>query len=167
METARKDIFWTMRPHKRVWWLVSLYASTSKYNTDNPQYWFFCEIFYTLSTAALKISIGLFLLRIAINRMHIWIIRWIMILNVVFAVPYCLLCTFQCNPVSFWWDLNPNHHGKCISPDVIMILTYVVSVLNSVADWTFGLLPFFMVRKLQMKKQTKVLVISILGFAAL
>jgi len=48
-----------------------------------------------------------------------------------------------------------------------MILTYVVSVLNSVADWTFGLLPFFIVRKLQMKKQTKVLVVSILGFAAL
>jgi hypothetical protein len=131
------------------------------------QYWFFCEIFYTLSTAALKISIGLFLLRIAVDRIHIWIIRWIMILNVLFAVPYCLLVTFQCRPISFWWDLNPDHHGKCISPDVIMILTYVVSVLNSMADWTFGLLPFFIVRKLQMKKQTKILVISILAFAGL
>ncbi|KAG9945081.1 integral membrane protein, partial [Aureobasidium melanogenum] len=130
-------------------------------------YWFFCEVFYTLATAALKISIGLFLLRIAVDRTHIWIIRWIMIFNVLFGVPYCLLITFQCKPVSFWWDLNPDHHGKCISPKVIVINTYIISVLNSVADWTFGILPFFIVRKLQMKRQTKIMVASILGFAAL
>ncbi|KAI5199393.1 hypothetical protein E4T39_06271 [Aureobasidium subglaciale] len=130
-------------------------------------YWFFCEISYTLATATLKISIGLFLLRIAVVKTHIWIIRWIMIFNVVFAVPYCLLVTFQCRPISFWWDLNPEHHGKCLSPKVIVINTYIISVLNSVADWTFGILPFFIVRKLQMKRQTKVLVASILGFAAL
>ncbi|KAG9593766.1 hypothetical protein KCU77_g6690, partial [Aureobasidium melanogenum] len=70
-------------------------------------YWFFCEISYTLATATLKISIGLFLLRIAVDRTHIWIIRWIMIFNVLFGVPYCLLVTFQCKPVSFWWDLDP------------------------------------------------------------
>ncbi|KAH0046195.1 hypothetical protein KCU80_g80, partial [Aureobasidium melanogenum] len=75
---------------------------------------------------------------------HIWIIRWIMIFNVLFGVPYCLLVTFQCKPVSFWWDLDPNHHGKCISPKVIVINT-----------------------KLQMKRQTKIMVASILGFAAL
>ncbi|KAI4724931.1 hypothetical protein E4T49_07330 [Aureobasidium sp. EXF-10728] len=130
-------------------------------------YWFFCEITYTLATATLKISIGLFLLRIAVDRMHIWIIRWIMIFNVFFGVPYCLLVTFQCKPISFWWDLNPEHHGHCLSPKVIVINTYIISVLNSVADWTFGILPFFIVRKLQMKRQTKVLVASILGFAAL
>ncbi|KAH0346183.1 integral membrane protein, partial [Aureobasidium melanogenum] len=130
-------------------------------------YWFFCEISYTLATATLKISIGLFLLRIAVDRTHIWIIRWIMIFNVLFGVPYCLLVTFQCKPVSFWWDLDPNHHGKCISPKVIVINTYIISVLNSVADWTFGILPFFIVRKLQMKRQTKIMVASILGFAAL
>ncbi|KAI5200443.1 hypothetical protein AUEXF2481DRAFT_43929 [Aureobasidium subglaciale EXF-2481] len=130
-------------------------------------YWFFCEISYTLATATLKISIGLFLLRIAVVKTHIWIIRWIMIFNVVFAVPYCLLVTFQCRPISFWWDLHPEHHGKCLSPKVIVINTYIISVLNSVADWTFGILPFFIVRKLQMKRQTKVLVASILGFAAL
>ncbi|KAH0437078.1 hypothetical protein KCU90_g3956, partial [Aureobasidium melanogenum] len=107
-------------------------------------YWFFCEISYTLATATLKISIGLFLLRIAVDRTHIWIIRWIMIFNVLFGVPYCLLVTFQCKPVSFWWDLDPNHHGKCISPKVIVINT-----------------------KLQMKRQTKIMVASILGFAAL
>ncbi|THX69727.1 hypothetical protein D6C97_10359 [Aureobasidium pullulans] len=140
-------------------------------NDDDAQtalmYWFFCEISYTLATATLKISIGLFLLRIAVVRTHIWIIRWIMIFNVIFAVPYCLLVTFQCRPISFWWDLHPDHHGKCLSPTVIVINTYIISVLNSVADWTFGVLPFFIVRKLQMKRQTKVLVASILGFAAL
>ena len=44
--------------------------------------------------------------------------------------------------------------------------SYVVSALNSVADWVFGLLPIFMVKDLQMHRHQKVVVAVILGFAA-
>lgn len=131
------------------------------------RFWFFCEIFYTLSTSLLKVAIGFFLLRITINPIHVWIIRLIMLASVVLGVAYCCVCLFQCHPISYWWDLNPNHHGTCISASFVADTTYVVSALNAVADWVFGTLPIFIVKDLQMKTSSKVIVATILGFAAL
>lgn len=130
------------------------------------RYWFFCEIFYTLSTSVLKISIGFFLLRIAINPIQVWIIRILMVCSAVLGVTYCCVVIFQCNPVSFWWDLNPNHTGKCLSASLVTDLTYVVSALNSTADWTFGSLPIFIVKDLKMKRSAKVIVSVIIALAA-
>ena len=131
------------------------------------EYWFFCEIFYTLATTALKISIGLFLLRITVDRTHVWIIRGIMYSCVVVAITWCFIVVFQCHPVSFWWTLDPNIQGSCLSPSLVVDALYVISALNSIADWVFGILPIFIVRNLQMKTSVKVIVASILGFAAM
>lgn len=130
------------------------------------QYWFFCELFYTLATSMLKIAIGLFFLRIANNKWHILIIKAIMYCSAVLGVTYFCIVLFQCHPISFWWDLDPNHHGHCLSASVMADASYVVSALNSVADWVFGLLPIFIVKDLQMHHHQKVVVAFILGFAA-
>ncbi|KAH0362214.1 integral membrane protein, partial [Aureobasidium melanogenum] len=129
-------------------------------------YWFFCELFYTLATTMLKFAIGLFFLRIAVNKWHILIIKTIMVCSAVFGLAYFFIVLFQCHPISFWWDLNPNHHGHCMSALVFSTAGYVVSALNGVADWTFGLLPIFIVKDLQMHHHQKVVVAVILGFAA-
>lgn len=131
------------------------------------RFWFFCEVFYTISTSIFKIAVGLFLLRITIVPLHIWIIRFIMAVAAFVGVAYTLLVLFQCRPMSFWWDLNPNHHGTCLSASLVMYFTYCVSALNSVADWTFGLLPIFVVKDLQMKRRVKVIVSGIIGLAAM
>lgn len=131
------------------------------------RYWFFCEIFYTISTSIFKMAVGLFLLRITIVRLHIWIIRFIMAVTAVVGITYTLLVLFQCKPISYWWDLNPDHTGTCLSASLVMYFTYVVSVLNSIADWTFGLLPIFVVKDLQMKRRVKVIVSGIIGLAAM
>lgn len=130
------------------------------------RYWFFCELFYTLSTSALKIAIGYFLLRIAVKPLHVWTIRLIMICSATFGSAYFLIVLFQCKPISYWWDLDPNHNGKCLSPSLMTDTTYVISALNSVADWVFGLLPVFIIKDLQMKRSIKIIVTTILGFAA-
>ncbi|KUL89153.1 hypothetical protein ZTR_05984 [Talaromyces verruculosus] len=44
---------------------------------------------------------------------------------------------------------------------------YTASIVNAVADWTFGLLPIFIVRELNMSLRTKVAVSCILSFAAI
>lgn len=131
------------------------------------RYWFFCEIFYTLATSVLKIAIGFFLLRITIIPFHVWTIRLIMIASALLGVAYCLVVILQCQPVSYWWDLNPDHHGTCLSASLVTDATYVVSALNSAADWIFGVLPIFIVKDLQMKTSVKVIVCSIIGFAAM
>lgn len=130
------------------------------------QFWYFCEIFYVLSTAALKVAIGLFLLRVASQRMHVMIIWAIMILASVFGGAFFFVIVFQCWPISDWWDLNPAHKN-CINPDIIIGLTYGVSALNVIADWTLGILPIFIVKDLQMSHRQKRLVSVILAFAAL
>jgi len=114
----------------------------------------------------LKIAIGLFFLRIANNRVHIFIIKSIMYISAVLGVTYFSIVLFQCHPISFWWDLNPDHHGRCLSASVMADTSYVVSALNSVADWVFGILPIFIVKDLQMHRHQKAVVAVILGFAA-
>jgi len=131
------------------------------------RYWFFCEISFTLATSMLKIAIGLFLLRITVDRTHIWIIRIIMIGSIVTGFIYTFILLFQCQPISYWWTLSPDAKGKCVSPSLEVVVFYVVSALNSLADWTFGILPFFIVKDLQMKKSLKAVVATILGFAAM
>jgi hypothetical protein len=131
------------------------------------RYWFFCEVSYPLATSVLKIAVGFFLLRITINPIHVWIIRIIMVASGVLGIGCTGLVIFQCKPISFWWDLNPNHTGTCISAALVTNFTYVVSALNSFADWTFGTLPIFIVKDLQMKKRMKILVASVIAFAAM
>lgn len=131
------------------------------------RYWFFCEIFYTLSTSLLKIAVGFFLLRITIVPMHIWIIRFIMVVSAILGLAYTTLVIFQCKPISYWWDLDPNHTGTCLSSTMVTNFTYLVSALNSVADWTFGILPIFIVKDLQMKRRVKVVVVSVIALAAM
>lgn len=130
-------------------------------------FWFFCEIFYTLSTCMLKIAVGFFLLRITIVPIHLWIIRMIMAVSAVVGVAYTSVVIFQCKPVSFWWDLNPNHTGKCLSSTLVMNFTFVVSGLNAFADWTFALLPVLIVKGLQMKLRMKIVVASVIALAAM
>jgi hypothetical protein len=130
-------------------------------------FWFFCEIFYTLSTCMLKIAVGFFLLRITVVQMQIWIIRFIMIVSAVVGVAYTSVVIFQCKPISFWWDLDPNHTGTCLSGTLVMNFTFVVSGLNAFADWVFAILPVLIVKDLHMKKRMKVIVASVIALAAM
>ncbi|KAF2797316.1 hypothetical protein K505DRAFT_269741 [Melanomma pulvis-pyrius CBS 109.77] len=131
------------------------------------RFWFFCEIFYTISTSVLKISVGFFLLRITIILIHVWIIRIIMAITAVVGTTYTFVVLFQCKPISYWWDLNPAHTGTCLSPSLVTNFTFVVSALNSFADWTFAILPILIVKDLQMKRRVKVIVSSVIALAAI
>ena len=129
------------------------------------QYWLFCEIFYVLTTSLLKVSIGYFLLRVATNKLHVWIVRTVMVLTVLFGPILFFVFLFQCKPVSAFWSLDP-HDGKCLNSTVLVALVFAISGLNVVADWTFGLLPFWIVKDLQIPVRQKRLVIGLLAFAA-
>jgi hypothetical protein len=43
----------------------------------------------------------------------------------------------------------------------------IASVINCGGDWVFGILPLFVVRSLNMPHRTRLLVMSLLGFAAI
>ncbi|KAI9685062.1 MAG: hypothetical protein M1822_005454 [Bathelium mastoideum] len=132
------------------------------------KFWWFCELFYILSSCFLKIAIGQFLLRIAVAKVHRWIIRLVMISTGVFGTFYFLLAVFQCHPPSQWWaNLKPNSGPDCLSPSAMVSATYTAGALNTIADWTLGILPIFIVWNLSINRRVKVIVAGILGFAAL
>jgi hypothetical protein len=134
--------------------------------TKNIQFWFNCELFYILSCSVLKIAIGVFLLRVAVKKPHVWIIKILNVGSALFGTGYFFVALFQCNPVSAWWMKGPSS-DSCIDPKIITGATYAASVINAGADWTFGILPIFIVWDLEMARRQKFLVAGILAFAAM
>ncbi|KAJ9641034.1 hypothetical protein H2199_005702 [Coniosporium tulheliwenetii] len=128
--------------------------------------WWFCEIFYVLASTWLKQAVGVFLLRVAAKKTHILILRAMMIASAFFGTLYFLVVLLQCRPISTFWDDSPGA-DKCIPSRIIIGLTYTAGCLNAIADWTFGILPIFIVRDLPMSKKAKILVAGLLAFAAI
>ena len=87
---------------------------------------------------------------------------------------FMFLMLFQCKPLSFFWTRMANHpvvniegEGSCINMEIIVIMTYIYSAFAAFCDFTVGILPIFVVRKLHMKRQTKMAVVGILGMACM
>jgi hypothetical protein len=131
-----------------------------------PQFWYFCELFYILSSFMLKIALGIFLLRIALKKVHIWIIRLVMLGTLIFGTGYFFLALFQCTPISQFWTVSPDS-PRCINSKILTITTYAASGVIAFADWTFGILPIFIVWDLKMARKAKFMVAGILAFAAM
>lgn len=139
---------------------------TTYHTLTLPQFWYLCELLYVLSNCTLKIALGIFYLRIAMKTWHVWSIRILMIGTVVFGTVYFFLVMLQCLPISEFW-LNHPASSKCIPQAATTGITYALGAVNAFADWSFGILPFFIVWDLQMNIRTKMLVAGILAFAAI
>ncbi|KAF2110656.1 hypothetical protein BDV96DRAFT_615180 [Lophiotrema nucula] len=129
-------------------------------------FWYLCELLYVLSSCGLKISLGIFYLRVAMQRWQTWVIKLLMVGTVLFGATYFLLVLLQCIPVSEFWKNHPAS-SKCIPKAPTLGITYALAAVNASADWVFGTLPFFIVWDLQMNLKTKLLVAGILTFAAI
>ncbi|KAL6809507.1 hypothetical protein V8C40DRAFT_259173 [Trichoderma camerunense] len=127
------------------------------------KYWYFCYIWYCVTMILTKISIGYFLLRITVERIHTWIIGSVMLVTVVTGIVFFFVTMLQCAPVSYFWDKTGN--GSCINIDVIIILTYIYSACSVICDFTFALLPIVLIMQLQMNSRTKIALIPIMLMA--
>lgn len=50
-----------------------------------------------------KMSIGFFLLRITVKKVHIYIVYCAMFFSVMAGIAFFLVTLLQCTPVSFFW----------------------------------------------------------------
>lgn len=112
-----------------------------------------------------KISIGCFLLRIVQRRPHRWIIYITMIASTISGALFFFAALFQCWPVSFVW--NKAQPGHCFNMDIIVAITYTYSVFSILTDFTFTILPLFLVSRLMMDPKTKAALVPILSLACL
>jgi hypothetical protein len=133
------------------------------------KYWWLCEIAYCFASVGCKISVCIFLMRITIRRLHIFALYTVMVLTVLAGLVFMFLMLLQCKPLEFFWTrtMVPVPDGHCISIDIIISMTYVYSAFAALCDFTVGILPIFLVHKLQMKRQTKIAVMGILSMACM
>ncbi|KAJ6022010.1 hypothetical protein N7540_007514 [Penicillium herquei] len=132
------------------------------------KYWWLCEVAYCFASIGCKISVCIFLMRITVKRSHIWTLYTVMILTVIAGLVFFFLMLLQCKPLSYFWNrkkFDPSIHGYCIDMEIIIIMTYIYSVFAAMCDFTVGILPIFLVSKLQMKRKAKLAVVGILSMA--
>lgn len=116
---------------------------------------------------ALKFSIGIMLLRIAVSRTHKVIIWTVIIVLEVYGSAYFLLFVMQCLPSSYFWTRYTGGKGTCIDPKITVDATYAYSAISCAADWTLGILPISLVWNLKMNPRTKISVSMILALGAM
>ncbi|KAL9113831.1 MAG: hypothetical protein Q9227_001965 [Pyrenula ochraceoflavens] len=128
--------------------------------------WYFCEIFYGASSTMIKLAAGTLLLRVTTIRVQVWIIWGILALATIFGISFLFILTFQCSPIHYFWTSSQDPNGgKCLAPKILTGIIYAHAAVNSICDWTYGILPFLIVKDLSMTRRTKLLacVVLVLG----
>lgn len=139
--------------------------------TDNPtQWWWLGQCSYVWVVAIARLSIAMTLLRLTVTRTHQFILYAVIVVTSIVGLVFWFMLTLQCSPVSYFWqrirllvDPSSNIHGSCISLDSLIAMGYVYSATASICDFTLGLLPIWLVWRLQMNKRTKIALAAILG----
>ncbi|KAF2458433.1 hypothetical protein BDY21DRAFT_284201 [Lineolata rhizophorae] len=129
------------------------------------------SLFVMVSVSCVKISIAVFLLRLA-QRTRYRNFLWGMI---VFLIAFTISCAgtliFQCVPVEAAWDFTlrpPTGDAKCFSNETFRNIGLFNSSVNILTDFLFASLPVPLIWKLQLNTRTKLSLIGVLslGFFA-
>lgn len=116
---------------------------------------------------SIKASIGIMLLRLSVNRIHKSIVWSVLILTELYSAFFFFIFLFQCVPSRYFWEQYTGGEGSCMDPFIVVAVVYGYSAITCVGDWTFSILPVFMVWNLQMGRKEKFSVIMILAVGAL
>jgi hypothetical protein len=109
---------------------------------------------YALTCILLKISLGLFFLRIITERWQRNVIYAGVAVNSLYGIIYFGLCTFGCgDPSKYLLHISLQ---QCISiKHVVIPASYVFTSLNAALDWIMALLPIATIWNLNMPTTTK------------
>jgi hypothetical protein len=127
---------------------------------------FFAQLCYIITTVLLRLAVGYFLLRVAMKRRHRYTIHVLNIINVLFNLAYFCFSIVVCSPVSYFWNrVDHSFTGHCMNLASAYV-TVAQTVISVLLDWTYGILPIFIVWDLNMSKRKKLLVAVILSMGA-
>lgn len=120
-------------------------------------YWQFC---YALAIGFVKSSICVALLRITPEKCY-RIPLWIIIASAGCTSLGGLISLFTlCRPITANW--NPGT-GECAPRQIIATLSYMISVLAIVTDLFCAVVPWFIIRNLQMPRRSKYSILAVLA----
>ncbi|KPM45562.1 hypothetical protein AK830_g943 [Neonectria ditissima] len=128
------------------------------------EYMLYSQVTYGITVPLVKASIVFMLLRINVEQKYRWTLYGMQVLATATAVMGIIASLTYCTPVRAYW--NPLL-GRCGDFNRVVIIGYVWTAVSIVTDWWFATLPYFVVRKLQMNRRSKRVVMIILGLGAL
>jgi hypothetical protein len=128
-----------------------------------------CETFYIWTVLFLKLSVGLFYLRLAVEKWQKGVVWFLMAISTAFSVALFFLVVFQCgvpnDMVSF--VIKKATKQGCITGYQIQAVTFTHAAITAFTDWIFVALPFFILRKTKMQGREKVVVGILMAFASI
>lgn len=124
------------------------------------------ETFYILTTTCLKVALGLFFLRILDKSWQKYTFYVILSVSVVYGTCYTGLAIFQCGLPTDLLKHVISGRG-CVPTAVSLASGYTYGALNVIADWTFVIIPIFMLAESSMDRRSKISVAIIMVFGAL
>lgn len=127
---------------------------------------FITQPFYVWARCFVKLSIGAFLLRVAVLPLHRRTIIGIMSFIGLYTLGCFFTIIFQCTNLAVQWDKTAT--GTCWTPQTLKAVTYTNAALNIFTDIIFALvIPIIMLWSVQMNRLQKWSIISILGLGVL
>jgi hypothetical protein len=137
--------------------------------TQHEQFWWLCEPIFIISNMAIKASIGIMLIRLTVSKTQRYILYANIAITQIYSFFFFFIFLFQCYPSSYFWARvgDPNAKGSCMNPQIVVATFYGYSAIACITDWTFSILPVFLVWNLQMGRREKASVILILATGAL
>ncbi|KAI2466705.1 hypothetical protein F4781DRAFT_339993 [Annulohypoxylon bovei var. microspora] len=121
---------------------------------------------YVLNMWLIKLSIGIFLLRLATQKRYRYTLYASIVVVSIWSIVLFFWNIFQCNPVAAQWDytiLENDSTSHCVSADEIVSAAYGLSIMTILSDWLYALIPIPMLWKVKMTTQTKLTVVIVLG----
>ncbi|KAI0396141.1 hypothetical protein F5Y17DRAFT_465320 [Xylariaceae sp. FL0594] len=121
---------------------------------------------YVSNMWLIKLSIGIFLLRLAGQKRYKYILGTSIVVVGVWSLALFFWNIFQCNPVAAQWDytiLERDSKAHCVSADEVVSAAYALSALTIFSDWLYALIPIPMIWQVRMTVQAKWSVIAVLG----
>ncbi|KAI0911169.1 hypothetical protein F4823DRAFT_319787 [Ustulina deusta] len=121
---------------------------------------------YVFDMWLIKLSVGLFLFRLAAQDRYKWILGISIVVVGIWSFVIFFWNIFQCSPVQAQWDytiLERDPKSHCVSADEIVSAAYSLSALTILSDWLYALLPIPMIWRVKMSSQAKSSVIAVLS----
>ncbi|KAH6612945.1 hypothetical protein B0J18DRAFT_71249 [Chaetomium sp. MPI-SDFR-AT-0129] len=133
---------------------------------EAKKWWYCCYPTYAITMMLTKMSMALFFRRVIVERMHHWILMAASVLTILTCVVFFFACIFQCWPVSFWWD-KYSQDGYCVPDKAVLALGFLFSIINIVTDFTFALMPAWILSHLNMRRRVKVTLYLLMGLGCI
>jgi hypothetical protein len=127
------------------------------------EYLLYSEVVYGVSMPLIKASVVFTLLRITTEKKYRWSLYIMQFIATVMAIVGILASLLYCRPVKAYW--NPLL-GTCGDFMTVVKIGYAWTAVGIFTDWACAIIPFLIVRKLQMSSRNKTTVMVILGLAA-